>query len=303
MIVETPTPGDGQDSKIVAVAGSTQRTVTAGSEADLSKSFTVGHDGKLVMNVDRGRIRVVGADQETVDVRVSRKVRRASGSDADGILASEKLALKQNGNEISISAQEPPSFRGGLGWPWARPGLEVNYEISVPCKFDLHLKTAGGGIKVATVQGGVHVRTVGGSLDFDDVDGNVDGQTQGGGIRAVRCKGELVVKTAGGGITVESFAGPFVQGTTDGGSISADLAASPQSDCLLRTSGGSVTARIPVTAAVTLDAHTAGGTVKSELPVQTEGAANGSTLRGKINGGGPALKLGTGGGSINVLKR
>jgi serine/threonine protein kinase len=303
MVVETPNAGDMQVSSAVAGAQSIQRTVTAGYAADFAKSFTVGRDGKLVIDVNRGGIRVAGADQDTVNVRVSRKVKRATGSDAQRILAEEKLVLKQNGNEVSINSQEPPSLRGGPSWPWTRRDLDVHYEISVPRKFDLRLKTAGGGIKVATVQGGVNVRTAGGSLDFDDVDGNVNGETQGGGIRAAGCKGELVVKTAGGGITVESFAGPFVQGTTDGGSISADLAASPQSDCLLRTSGGSVTARIPATAAVTLDAHTAGGTVKSELPVQTEGAANGSTLRGKINGGGPSLKLGTGGGSINVLKR
>ena len=303
IVLETPNAGDMQDSSAVAGAESIHRTVTAGSEAGFSKSFTVGHDGKLVIDVDRGGIHVAGADQDTVNVRVSRRVKRATGSDAQRILAEEKLVLKQSGNEISINAQEPPSLRSGSGWGWRRPNLEVNYEISVPRKFDLRLKTAGGGIKVATVQGGVNVRTAGGSLDFDDVDGNVDGQTQGGGIRAAGCKGELVVKTAGGGITVESFAGPFVQGTTDGGSISADLAASPQSDCLLRTSGGSVTVRIPAAAMVMLDAHTEGGSVKSELPVQTEGPANGSTLRGKINGGGPSLKLGTGGGSINVLKR
>jgi serine/threonine protein kinase len=303
MIIETPNPGDRQDASATAGAGSVQRTVTAGSEADLSKSFTVGRDGKLVMDVDRGGIRVVGADQETVDVRVSRKVRRASGSDPDRILVEEKLVLKQKGNEISISAQEPPSLRGGPGWRWTRPELDVNYEISVPRKFDLRLKTAGGGIKVATVQGGVNVRTAGGRLDFDDVDGNVEGQTQGGGIRAAGCKGELVVKTAGGRITVETFAGPFVQGKTIRGSITADFAASPKADCVLSTIGGSVTARIPATAMVTLDAHTEGGAVKSDLPVQAEGAAKGSTLRGKINGGGPSLKLETTGGSIHLLKR
>jgi len=80
MIVETPNPGDRQDVSNTTGTRSVQRTVTAGSEAGLSKSFTVGHDGKLVMDVHREGIRVVGADQETVDVRVSRKVKRASGS-------------------------------------------------------------------------------------------------------------------------------------------------------------------------------------------------------------------------------
>jgi hypothetical protein len=303
MIVETPNAGDPQDSGAAAGVPPIQRTVKGGSEAELSKSFTVGRDGKLMLEVDRGGVRVVGADQDTVEVRVSRKVKRASGSQADRILAEEELVLRQEGNQISVRAKEPPSLRGGWGWGWTRPNLDASYEISVPRKFDVRLKTAGGSIKVAAVQGGVNVRTEGGSLHFDDVGGNVDGQTQGGSIHATGCKGELLIKTSGGSIAVETFAGPFVQGKTMGGSITADFAASPKADCLLSTLGGSVTARIPATAAVTLDAHTVGGGAKSDLPVQTEGATDGSTLRGKINGGGPSLKLETMGGSIHVLKR
>jgi predicted Ser/Thr protein kinase len=302
-ILETPGPGDPPDAGAAAGHRAIQRTVKAGSEADLSKSFSVGRDGKLAMDVDRGGIRVAGADQDTVNVRVKRKVRRASGSEADRILAEEELVLKQKGSELSISAQDPPSLRGGLRWGWTRPDVDANYEISVPRKFDVRLKTASGGIKVATVQGGVNVRNEGGSLDFDGVEGNVDGQTQGGGIHAAGCKGDLLIKTEGGGITVETFAGPFVQGATEGGPITADFAASPKSDCALHTDGGGITVRLPATAMVTLDARSGGGRVKSDLPVQAEGATDESTLRGKMNGGGPSLKLETGSGNIRVLKR
>jgi serine/threonine protein kinase len=303
LIVEAPNAGD--QTTLVAAASSQpiHRTVKGGSEASFSKSFTVGSDGKLAMDVDRGGIRIAGGDQDTVDVRVSRKVRRDSDSEADRILAEEELVLSQVGNQITVSAHNPPSLERGSWWGWMRPELEVNYEISVPRKFDVHLKTAGGGIKVATVQGGVNVRTEGGRLDFDDVEGDVDGQTQGGGIRAAGCKGQLQIKTQGGGITVEAFAGPSVHGTTQGGSVTADFAAAPKSDSVLRTIGGSVTVRLPATSMVTLDAHTEGGGVKSDLPVQVAGATEGSTLRGKINGGGPSLKLETMGGSIRVWKR
>jgi serine/threonine protein kinase len=303
LFVEAPNPGDQTTLVAAASPPPIHRTVKGGSEASFSKSFTVGSDGKLVMDVDRGGIRIIGADQDTVDVRVSRNVRRANGSEADRILAEEELVLSQVGNQVSVSAQNPPSLERSSWWGWVRPELDVNYEISVPRKFEVRLKTAGGGIKVVAVQGGVNVRTEGGRLDFDDVEGDVDGQTQGGGIRATGCKGQLLVKTQGGGITVDAFAGPSVQGTTQGGSVTADFAAAPTSDSLLRTVGGNVTVRLPAGAAVTLDAHTVAGGVKSDLPVQSAGAIEGSTLRGKINGGGPSLKLETMGGSIHVWKR
>ncbi|MGO8930569.1 MAG: protein kinase domain-containing protein [Limisphaerales bacterium] len=303
VMVETPSSGDHTDSMVVASPQATHRTVKSGSEANVAKSFAVGRDGKLLMDVDRGGIRVVGGDQDTVDVRVSRKVRGASGLDADQILAEEELVLTQTGNQVSIGAHEPPSLTHGSGWFWTRPKLEVKYEISVPRKCDLRLKTAGGGIKVAAIRGEADARTAGGLMDFDDVEGNVNAQTGGGGILAAGCKGQMVVKTEGGGITVEAFAGPSIQGTTDGGSITAEFAASPKLDSLLRTSGGSVTVRLPETAMISLDAHTGGGAVKTDLPVQSEGGAERSTMRGKINGGGPSLKLETSGGDINVWKR
>jgi predicted Ser/Thr protein kinase len=303
VLAETPNPGAPRETNPGAVAPLLRRTVKAGSEQSFSKSFSVGRDGKLAMDVDRGGIRVTGADQDTVEVRVSRKVRRASDSEAGRILAEQKLELKQVGSELSIRAQEPPSLERRGMWGWTRPDLEVNYEISVPRKFDVRLKTAGGGIKVATVQGLVNARTEGGGLRFEGVEGNVDGKTEGGGIHATGCKGELVIKTEGGGITVETFAGPFVRAVTEGGSITADLAASPRSDSVLHTDGGSITVRLPETAMVTLDAHTDGGSVRSDLPVQAEGKVGGSALRGKLNGGGPLLKVETEGGSIRLSKR
>ena len=181
--------------------------------------------------------------------------------------------------------------------------MNVHYEITVPRKFDVRLETSGGGIKVASLDGNVDVKTLGGGLDFDNVEGKVDGLTLGGGIRATGCKNELLIKTEGGGIMIQQFTGPNIQAITEGGSISADFAIAPKSDCELRTEGGSVTIRIPNTAAITLDAHTEGGSIKTDLSVQSEGQFRDGILQGTINGGGPLLKLKTKGGSVEVLKQ
>jgi predicted Ser/Thr protein kinase len=278
--------------------------IDVGEEANFSKSLFVGPGGKLTLDVDRGGIHVTGSDQNTVEVQVDRKVTRAGDSQAARILKEERLVLKQTGNEISITTHEPASFHNHSLWDWlSGPNLNVHYEITVPRKFDVRLKTSGGGIKVASLQGNADVKTEGGGLDFNDVEGRVNGQTEGGGIRAVSCKNELLIHTQGGGITIERFTGPRVRATTEGGSISAGFSSAPKADCELRTEGGSVTARLPQSAAVTLDAHTEGGSVRTDLPVQVQGQFHNSTLKGTINGGGPMLKLETEGGSIDVLKQ
>jgi predicted Ser/Thr protein kinase/DUF4097 and DUF4098 domain-containing protein YvlB len=280
------------------------QVIDVGEEASFSKSLSVEPVGKLTMNVDRGDVHVTGSDQNIVAVQVERQVTRAGDSEAARILKEERLLLKQTGNEISITAHEPPSFHNHSFWGWlSGPNLSVHYEITVPRKFDVRLETSGGHIKVASLQGNADVKTEGGGLDFNDIEGRVSGQTEGGGIRAVSCKNELLIQTQGGGITVERFTGSRVRATTEGGSISADFAAAPKADSELRTEGGSVTARLPQGAAVTLDAHTEGGSVRTDLPVQVEGRFHNSTLKGTINGGGPLLKLETEGGNIEVLKQ
>jgi serine/threonine protein kinase len=303
VLAETPNPTAAPETNAPAQTGPIQRTVTAGSEANVSKSFIVGREGKLALDVDRGEVTVIGTEKDTVDIRATRRVRRANDSDANRILAEQKLVLKQMGNEVAVNAQTPPTLDGWRGWGWNRPELDVTYEISVPRRCDVHLKTAGGGIKVASVQGPVRARTEGGGLHFEALDGDVDGQTAGGGIYASECKGQLLIKTEGGGINVQTFSGPQLKALTEGGSISADLVASPKSDSVLHTSGGSITVRLPETAMLTLDAHTEGGSVTSDLPVESQDKTEQSAVRGKVNGGGPLLEVETLGGSIQIKKR
>jgi DUF4097 and DUF4098 domain-containing protein YvlB len=299
------------ESPVVTTLNSTEAPSQArdvryesGSEAEFSKSFAVGPGGRLSVTVDRGDIHIVGADQNSVQIRVVRDVTRASEAEATRILKEHHVVLQQHGKEISITAQEPFSFGRGSWWGWWRQrNLHVRYEITVPQAFDVRLKTAGGDVEVATLHGNVTAKTEGGRLNFNGIEGKVNGQTEGGDVTAVGCQDEVQVRTEGGNIAIEEFTGKGLQALTEGGSIVAEFAVPPRSDCTLRTSGGNVTVRIPETAAVTLDAHTAGGTTRTDLPVQVQGRQDGETLRGTINGGGPMLKLETEGGNIRMLKR
>jgi DUF4097 and DUF4098 domain-containing protein YvlB len=235
---------------------------------------------------------------------VDREVTRATDSDAARILKDEHLVLTQNGNEVSLSAQEPLGLRRFSFWDWwNQPNLNVHFEITVPRTFRVQSATSGGDVKVVGIRGSANVKTMGGKLDCEHIGGDVDGQTMGGEVSATACKGSLQLKTMGGSITIDDFAGPGMQASTEGGSVSANFAVAPKSDCDLHTSGGDVTARIPASAAINVDAHTMGGSVRTDLPVQVEGQVQDSSLRGTINGGGPMLKLETMGGSIEVLKR
>ncbi|HVM51287.1 MAG TPA: protein kinase [Candidatus Acidoferrum sp.] len=297
LTAEAPSPGTSPEAAVVA-----RRTVNAGSAASLDKTFAVGSTGKLWIDVDRGGVRLVGGDQDTVQVRVNRNVRRATTAVADAVLADENLVLRQDGSVLSINARDPRRLRHFLVWRWSQPELEASYEITVPRRFELHLKDASGHVKVAQVQGSVTVNTLSGGLEFDDIAGKVVGDSLSGGIHAAKCTDALVLHTLSGGIHVEAFAGPCVQASTASGSVSADFAKAPQADSELHSMSGGITARLPAGSALRLEAHTMSGSVNTDLPLEMHGRVKPGTFRGTINGGGPLLKLDTMSGGINVLR-
>ncbi len=292
------------DSLAVGPVASMPQVFEGRDEAHFFKSLKVSAGGKLTMQVDRGGVEISGADQSSVDVQVDREVTRASDAEAAKILKEQHLVLKQEGNQISLTTQEPGSlrFHSLWGW-WNQPNLEVHYKITVPRRFEVQSETAGGDVKVAGIQGATDIKTMGGRLEGDDIDGNLQGRTMGGDVRVAGCTGHLQLETMGGSIHIDRFTGSGMQARTEGGSVSANFATAPKADCELHTSGGNVTARIPGNAAVTVDAHTMGGSVRTDLAVQVEGRVHDSSLQGTINGGGPLLKLETMGGNIELLRQ
>jgi TM2 domain-containing membrane protein YozV/predicted Ser/Thr protein kinase len=279
----------------------------AGDSPDFSKSFAVDPHGDLTMDVDRGDVRITGSDGNTVEVHVERNVKVVGNMDASETLKKEHVVIEHNGNQISITAQNPFGLHSSL-WNWWSQHLDVHYEITVPRGFTVESKTSGGDIRVSDVQSNVIITTAGGDLECMNLGGDVNGKTMGGGVRAGGCHGALDLQTMGGDITVENFSGPGVQAATSGGSVSADFVTAPTADCELYTIGGNVTVRLPDTAAVILDGHTTGGEVKTDFPIKPKEGFGSDSLEGPVNVGpppfnAPTLKMDTTGGSIEVSKR
>ncbi len=306
-------------------------------EGNALKTFTVTPGGRLVVDSDRGSIEVTSGKGTEVRVEVFRKSTALTESRAQEALDEHTLTLDQDGNTVTVRGR---GKRQGFNWSlWSSDHrrFEVRYVISVPEKFDVDLKTGGGGITVSDLTGDVRLRTSGGGLRIGRIRGPVDAHTSGGSIHLAGCqgrarietsgggieigegegtvsadtsggsihikayKGDVTAHTSGGGITVEQALGN-IDASTSGGSISAVLAAQPTGDCRLATSGGGITVKVLESAALNIDAETSGGGVHTDLPVTTTiiGQQRHNVLKGKLNSGGKELVLRTSGGSIHL---
>jgi serine/threonine protein kinase len=278
------------------------KTVKAGDSTDLTQAFDVGPDGKLKMNVDRGAVRITGTDENTVTVHLTRQVTGASDSEPSQILNDERVVFTQDGNVISIKAQNPPELQH-LSLFGHHPNLDAQYEITLPRRFDTQAETSGGDINVSGIQDGADVKTMGGRISCDDIAGDIHANTMGGDVRATECKGRLDLETMGGNITIDGFAGPDVQATTLGGSVSAEFAIAPTKDSELKTSGGSITVRLPDNAALQLEGQAFAGTERSDFPIEINDRFGNGTLSGAINGGGPVLRMETDAGNVEIKRK
>lgn len=321
---------------VLAVGLALPLTAKGDVEDKIQKSFSVGANGTLVMDVDRGSIEIKTAQGNNVTVEVIRQAGASNRTKAEDTLKLHQVDLSQTGNDVRIQAKFKDAGASGFLKNWNRQ-LRVRYLISVPKQYNADVKTSGGSISVADLAGTVRGRTSGGSLNFGQIEGTVWGRTSGGSITLTGCKNEVDVETSGGSLKIGEVEGPVtaktsggsihitrakgqvhaetsgggihieealakVHATTSGGSVTARMANQPNGDCVLKTSGGSIDVRLAEKVAVDLDASTSGGRVITEIPVTIQGEVKKTALKTKLNGGGPALVLHTSGGNVHIRK-
>jgi DUF4097 and DUF4098 domain-containing protein YvlB len=304
-------------------------------EDTINRTFDVGPGGTLTVQSDFGSITVNTHSRNTVDVEIIREVDAASEKAAQKILEDLDIQFEKRNDDVTIIADYKKE--GSRLFDSGNRRIKMKFEILVPERYNVDLKTAGGSISVSDLEGtaiaatsggslkfgniegpvtgktsggsitldgcvgDADIKTSGGSINIGDVDGDVDAHTSGGSINITHAKGTVVAKTSGGSINVQEVMGSIDAGTS-GGSVTAHISQQPESDCRLTTSGGSVNIYLASDIRANIDAKTSGGRVKTAFPVTVQGELKKNELQAELNGGGPQLYLRTSGGNVNINK-
>jgi len=285
----------------------------------VEKSFTVQPGGHLKVETSGGDIKVLSGTGSDVRVTATESIDANSEAKADELLKDLDLRIEQQGDGVAATAK----YEKHGGWHFGSwPPVSVSFTVVVPTRYNVELKTSGGDISLASIEGRAHLRTSGGNLQIERVDGEVDGSTSGGdislregtakvelttsggNIHVDRAGGEAELSTSGGDVVIKSVQGRL-NASTSGGNIKASIEGALKGDCKLTTSGGEVEVSVDKTAAFDLKAHTSGGDVDAEgITIAIDGGGvRRSSLSGKVNGGGPLLYLGSSGGDVRLRTR
>jgi DUF4097 and DUF4098 domain-containing protein YvlB len=249
----------------------------------------VKEGARLLLRADNGGVSIKPVPGDKVTCIVILRAYTPNEAEARNLFDKFELSARSvEAGSVYLSSQSPRHGRHGSN-------LRVQFQITVPQRFNLDVETQGGDINVeAPLEGEARLTTAGGDVRSSDVTGAVRIETAGGGIEVGKIGGDLTARTAGGSIRVGDAKG----------------------DVILETSGGEI-----VTGAVAgaLRAETAGGDVvvgaaNGQLVAQTAGGEiqigpTGSSVRAETAGGSIRLQSARGrvvaetaGGSIDLLK-
>ena len=250
----------------------------------LQKTFNVTKGKRLDLNLkEGGAVSITGWEKEQVAVTVHFK---DTGPDQWDIRFNET----REGIEVESIYKSK----------WKHHRSSPSFEIQVPNQFDLEIKTMGGDIGIAHVEGEITGKTMGGDLEFHHLKGTIEFKTMGGAITLKDSDIDGKIKTMGGRVLLENVTGD-VKGTSMGGNViyrnvKTRSGESTGKVVKISTMGGGINVS---DAAEGADVHTMGGSIhiKSARKFVKAKTMGGDIRIDAVDG---KVKATTMGGNINV---
>jgi hypothetical protein len=243
---------------------------------------------RLLLRADHGAISIHPEPSDKVRCIVTLRAYMSDEAEARHLLDRFRMTagpIDMGG--VYVTTQSPSRTRHG-------GGLGVQFQITVPQRFNLDLETQGDVAVEAPLEGEVRLTTAGGDVRSDGVAGPVRIETAGGNISLGRMGSDVTARTAGGSIRVGDVKGDAVL-ETSGGEIDTGIASG---SLRAETAGGDV---VVGGAGGPLVARTAGGRIRIG---PTDGTVQAETAGGSIRlqGARGRVMVETAGGSIDLLQ-
>jgi hypothetical protein len=295
---------------VMAVTLVAAATLTASARAEeWTKSYTVSGRAQVRVDTNDGAVRIATGEGKQVEFRVI----------YEGYELNKTIHVdsRQDGDNVQVNARVTGHW--GFSWGGGRRGPRI--EVRMPKNADLQIDTGDGSVETQPLSGHVKIHTGDGSVRVQAVDGSVDIDTGDGSITVEGAKGDIRLHTGDGHIEARNLDGSVDATSGDGhikidgrldalnvktGDGSIDARVEPGSKLTggwsIRTGDGSVDVVLPADLRANIDASTNDGHISLAIPVTVEGTFSNSQIHGKMNGGGQALTIHTGDGSIRLSK-
>jgi DUF4097 and DUF4098 domain-containing protein YvlB len=236
------------------------------------------------VTADDGSVRVSSADIAQVEMEIV-----ASGYDLQRDL---EISMTPHGDRVDIVAKTRSHWEF---FNVTRRSLHV--EVRIPRDADVQVSTGDGSVEANAIAGGLDVRTGDGNVDVNQASGSIKLHTGDGSIEARELDGMVNASTGDGNVRLDGRFDALAVSTGDGNLVArAAVGSRMLQPWQLDTGDGNVHLGIPADLQAHVDARSHDGGVHSSFPLHH----GSSRVHGDLNGGGPAITVRTGDGSIHL---
>jgi hypothetical protein len=266
------------------------------------KRFTVSSNQPVEVSVRTfdGAIQVRSWDKDEVLVEIERRAPDQSGVEALVVNAS------QEGNRVRIEVAQPRGERRVVRF--GSCVHSVNVTVTTPRRITLEARTGDGPIDASELEGVIDHDSGDGRVVASRIAGRVRIHTGDGAIRIEEATRQVDAESGDGSIEIDGRLEGLTVRTGDGAvNVEATDGSVMKDDWRITTGDGGIGLRVPDRFNAEIDAHTGDGSIRVDgidPPArQDRDGSDRRDLQGRLGSGGPVLRLRSGDGSIDVLRR
>ncbi len=234
-----------------------------------NKHWSVGANPELRINAGDAAVTIEASESNAITATVTT---RGWSIGSSGV----RVTDHQSGNSVEIDIRVP-SMHFNFG------NHSIRLDVRVPRELTADVHTGDGSIRLRGLHGPLHVDTGDGSIQGEDLDGTLEARTGDGSVHIAGRFDNVQLHTQDGSVELNAMRGSRMN-----------------SDWRVQTGDGSVRVNVPSDLAADVELQTGDGAIHLDLPLTVNGTRSEHEVRGKLNGGGPALTVRTGDGSISL---
>ena len=283
----------------------------AWTEERIVETYLLENEGKVYLENISGDIRVSNWDRNEIQITATKRGRRERDLD-DATVHIRQI----NGNIRIITRhdREFSLFRSG--------SVSVHYEIMVPAKASVRVKSISGNVEVIKIGGPLNVETVSGKIRVRAAENNVRCKSTSGDIDLEYIKGDAELNSISGEISIQKIEGSVEAGTVSGdieveafsyaeeiemsstsGDIELQGELSPGGIYRLDSFSGNTKIAIPSGSDFEFSAKTFSGSIECDFELKMSGKFNPKEVRGTVGKGGASLTVSSFSGKIRIIER
>ena len=239
---------------------------------DWSKTFAIAGRPELRVETDDGSVTIRPGEERNIFAHVTTFGWKIAPGEV-------QIRESQSGDRVELVVRIPHR-----PFVFSSNGRSIHVDLRVPRKIHSDVRTGDGSIDIEGLDGETRLRTGDGRIQVASLGGSLSAESGDGNMRV---RGRLDVLTL----------------HTGDGSIDADVLPGSimSASWRVETGDGSVTMRLPRNFGAELDLHTGDGHISVDLPASSGiSGRHEKELNARLNGGGKALSIRTGDGSIRI---